>query len=183
MLELLKKRRSIRKFKKDKVPNDLINQIIQAALLSPSSRKINPWEFIVVDDENYLEKLSHSKIHGSHFLKNAPLGIVVVADENKSDVWIEDTSISSIIIQLTAHSLGLGSCWIQIRNRMNSENQTAEDYIKNLLAIPDNYKVESIIAIGYPDENKPPHTEKELQFEKVHLNKFNKPFFSTSDEQ
>lgn len=173
MLELLKKRRTIRKYKQDKVPDEIKNNLIKAALLSPSSRKTNPWEFVLVDDELYLEKLSNSK-RGAKFLKNAPLGIVVLADETKSDVWVEDTSIASIFIQLVAEDMGLGSCWIQIRNRMHDENQTSEDYIRGILDIPENYRVEAIISVGFPDEEKEPHSEENLQFEKVHINNFNK---------
>ncbi|MDN5322531.1 MAG: hypothetical protein PWQ67_985 [Clostridia bacterium] len=172
MLDLLKKRRSTRKFKETKIPGDIIDKLIKAALLSPSSRSIRPWEFIVVTDKIMLEKLAGSKEHSSSFLKHAPLAIIVMADETKSDVWVEDTSIASIIIQLTAETMGLGSCWIQIRNRMHNSTQTAEKYIKELLAIPDNYKIESIIALGYPDENKPPYSEEELKYDVVHMDKY-----------
>lgn len=172
MLDLLKKRRSTRKFKETKIPGDIIDKLIKAALLSPSSRSIRPWEFIVVTDKIMLEKLAGSKEHSSSFLKHAPLAIIVMADETKSDVWVEDTSIASIIIQLTAETMGLGSCWIQIRNRMHNSTLTAEKYIKELLAIPDNYKIESIIALGYPDENKPPYSEEELKYDVVHMDKY-----------
>lgn len=172
MLNLLTKRRSIRKFKDQEIEKEKIDQIVKAALLSPSSRGICPWEFMIVNDKNLLEKLSYAKEHGSLFLKDAPLGIVVLADETKSDVWIEDTAIASIIIQLAAESMGLGSCWIQIRNRVHHSTQTAENDIKNLLTIPEQYKVESIIAIGYPAEEKRMHGEGELQFDKVHMNQY-----------
>ena len=54
-------------------------------------------------------------------LETAPLAVVICADETLNDAWIEDCSIASILLQLTAQSIGLGSCWIQIRNRMYSE--------------------------------------------------------------
>ena len=76
-----------------------------------------------------LGKLAKSKQHGSEFLKNAPLAIVICADSTKSDVWVEDCSIAAIIIQLTALSLGLGSCWAQIRDRQHDYEITAEGYI------------------------------------------------------
>lgn len=128
----------------------------------------------MVTDQDLLTKLAAAKEHGSAFLKGAQLGIVVIADSTKSDVWVEDASIASIILQLTAEELGLGSCWIQIRNRMKNTDTSSEEYIKKLLNIPDNYNVESIIAIGYPDEQRPPHQESELQWEKVHENNFKK---------
>src|SRR6185369_11019672 len=117
---------------------------------APSSRGINPWNFILVDNPEILGKLSYSKQHGSEFLKTAPLAIVVCADSTKSDVWIEDCSIAAIIIQLTAASLGLGSCWAQIRERQHDYEITAEHYIQELLGLPEHLKVECILGIGHP---------------------------------
>ncbi|NLJ89097.1 MAG: NAD(P)H nitroreductase [Epulopiscium sp.] len=169
---LLKKRRSIRKYISKKVEKEKVDIIIKSALLSPSSRGRRPWEFIVVDDSNLLEKLSHCREHGSQFLKEAPLAIIVLADSKKCDVWIEDASIASIIIQLAAQSLDLGSCWIQVRERYKNEELKTEDYIKELLEIPNYYSIESIIAIGYPGENKDAHDESQLLMEKNHYNKY-----------
>lgn len=174
LLSLLSKRRSIRKYKNKKVEQEKINKIIQAALLSPSSHANYPWQFTVVDDNNLLSRLSLSKMHGSAFLSNAPLGIVVTADQNLSDVWIEDTSITSTFIMLTAHWLGLGSCWIQIRNRKQSETKTAEAHIREILKIPENIEVLSIIALGYPDEEKIPRSKNKLLYERVFCNAFGK---------
>lgn len=168
MLELLKKRRSIRKYQKQPIARPEVEQLIKAALLSPSSRNLKPCEFVLVSDPEMLQKLSLSKTNGSKFLQDAALGIVVLADSNKSDVWIEDASIASLILHLTAESLQLGSCWIQIRNRFHNDNQTAEQYIRTLLGIPDSYNVETIIAIGYPAERKSPTNESALNFSKVH---------------
>ncbi|HER24634.1 MAG TPA: NAD(P)H-dependent dehydrogenase/reductase [Candidatus Atribacteria bacterium] len=174
LLSMLSERRSIRKYKNKEVEQEKINKIIQAALLSPSSHANYPWQFIVVNDINLLSRLSLSKMHGSAFLSNAPLGIVVTADQNLSDVWIEDASISSTFIMITAHALGLGSCWIQIRKRMHSETKTAEEYIREILKIPENVNVLSIIALGYPDEEKIPKRENELLYERVFYNTYAK---------
>ncbi len=172
MLELLKRRRSIRKYQTQQISQPEIEQLIKAALMSPSSRNMKPWEFIIVSDPDMLQKLSLSKTHGSKFLQGAALGIVVLADSNKSDVWIEDAANASLILHLTAESMQLGSCWIQIRNRNHDDNQTAEQYIRTLLGIPASYNVETIIAIGYPAERKSPTNESALDFSKVHNGKF-----------
>lgn len=172
MLNLLMNRRSIRKYKDRQVEREKVEAIVKAALLSPSSRGICPWEFIVVTDKTYLAELSRCREGSAAFLKDAPLGIVVLADENKSDVWVEDASIASILIQLQAEALNLGSCWIQVRGRMHDKNKTAEEYIREQLSIPDNMCVESIIAIGYPDENKSPHREDELKYDKVYIQRY-----------
>ena len=137
MIELLRKRRSIRKFTAEKIAPEAIETLIEAALRAPSSRGFNPWEIILVDDPELLLKLSEAKHHGAEFLKGAPLGIVVCADSSRSDVWVEDCSIAAIIIQLTAVSLGLGSCWAQIRNRQHDAEKSAETYIRELLGLPE----------------------------------------------
>jgi len=171
-MDLIANRRSIRRFTTDKVETEKIELLKEAALRAPSSRGVNPWEFIFITDRNLLKKLSGAKPHGSTFLKDAPLGIVVCADPEKSDVWVEDASIAAIFIQLAATYLELGNCWIQIRERLHDENQTAEAYIADQLNIPSHLKVESMIAIGYPAESKSPHQKEELQNEKIHLNQY-----------
>lgn len=177
MLELLKKRRSIRKYQAKPLSRQEIEKLIKAALMSPSSRGLKPWEFVIVTNPDMLQQLSLSKTHGSSFLKSAALGIVVLADPNKCDVWIEDASIASVILHLTAESMNLGSCWIQIRKRLHDDNQTAEEYVRRLLNIPDYYCVESIIAIGYPAESKPPVNDADLSLAKVHDDTFGKAYF------
>lgn len=171
---LIQKRRSIRKFLDKQVEAEKIDMLIEASLRPPSSRGFNPWEFIFVTDKSLLEKLSRAKEHGSSFLKNAPLGVVILADPDKCDVWIEDCSIASIFIHLAAESLGLGSCWIQIRERMHDKTKTAEEYILEVLNIPKNFKVLSMIGVGYPDEKKPPHKKEKLQYEKVYRDLYGK---------
>ncbi len=167
MLEILKNRRSTRKYKDKKIEDEKIEQLIHAALLSPTSRNFYSWEFIVVDDKETIGELSKAKASGSAFLKDAPLAFVVLGDPQISDVWVEDASIASIIIQLTAQSLGLGSCWIQIRKRDHDDKITSEDYVKDLLGIPEGKKVESIISIGYPNEDRLAHKIEDLRFDKV----------------
>lgn len=167
---MLRERRSIRKYTDKPIEPEKMDKLKEAVLRSPSSRNINPWEFIFVDDCNLLRKLSVCKPHGAGFLEHAPLGIVICADGQKSDTWIEDCSIASILVQMTAQSLGLGNCWIQIRNRSYDENTTSENYIKGLLNLPDSMKIESIVAIGYPDERREPLSKEELKYEKIHSN-------------
>ena len=173
-MNLIANRRSIRRFTADKIETEKIELLKEAALRPPSSRGVNPWEFIFITDRNLLEKLSGAKPHGSSFLREAQLGIVVCADPEKSDVWVEDASIAAIFIQLAATYLELGSCWIQIRDRMHDETQTAEVFIADVLNIPSNLKVEAMVAIGYPAESKTPHSKEELLHEKVHLNQYGK---------
>ena len=176
LLDLFRQRRSIRKFTGEAIEADKLEVLKEAALRPPSSMGHNPWEFVFVTDGQLLAKLSKAKPHGSSFLAEARLGIVVCADPEKSAVWIEDASIAAIYIQLAAESLGLGNCWVQIRERMHDDTQSSETYIAELLNIPSNLKVESVVGIGYPAEEKSPHTREELQDEKVFINQYGSPF-------
>jgi nitroreductase len=172
MIELLRKRRTQRGYTGEKIPDVHLGLLQEAVLRSPSSRSIRPWEFIFVDDPALLLKLSQCKPSGSKFLKNAALGIVVCGDESKSDAWVEDCSIASILAQLTAESLGLGSCWIQIRMRAHESGDSAESYIQKLLGIPGHVRVESIISIGHPADDLPGHLADSLDFSKIRRNRY-----------
>ena len=175
LFDILRKRRSIRRFQETPLPSELVEKLLEAALLSPSSFNKRPWHFIVVDDREKLKALSKAKL-GASGLATAPIAIVVTADESRSDVWVEDASIAAEHIQLAAFDLGLSSFWVQIRNRMHDERRTAEEYVRELLGIPSNYRVLCIIGVGYPAEKKPPHGEEVFEWEKVSHNVFGKPW-------
>lgn len=171
-LSLAQARRSTRKFTSQEVSESIKKQLIQAALLAPASKRSNPWEFICVDNSELLQKLAKAKPHGGAFLAECPLAIVVIADSQKSDVWVEDTSIASIYIQLAAEDLGLGSCWVQIRKREHESGILAAEYVKEILGIPQQYDVESIIAIGYKAAERKPADLESLLYERIHKNEF-----------
>lgn len=172
MIEWLRNRRSIRKYLDRPIEPEKIELLKEAVLRSPSSRSIDPWEFIFVQERGLLEKLATCKPHGAGFLGDAALGIVVCGDSTQSDVWVEDCSIASILVQMVAQSIGLGSCWIQVRNRNYDEQTRSEQYVQNLLGIPEPIKVESIIAVGYPAEQREPLPQEQLTTSKVHMNRF-----------
>jgi len=172
LLDLLKTRRSIRKYKNKEIEKNLLEQILKAGLLAPSSRSRRPWEFITVTDKQKLKALSGCREGSSYFLANAAAAVVIVADPAKCDVWVEDCSIAAIIMQLTAHSMGLGSCWMQVRERFTVNQEKVEDFVKRTLDIPENYHVECILTFGYPDEEKRAYGDKDLPYDKLHWEKF-----------
>ncbi|PLY00622.1 MAG: NAD(P)H-dependent dehydrogenase/reductase [Desulfuromonas sp.] len=171
-IHLLRNRRSIRLFSDHSIPSEQIALLEEALLRAPTSRGRNPWQFIKVSDKDLLQKLAQAKMKGSGFLAGAALAYAICADETVSDVWIEDCSIAAITLQYSAHSLGLGSCWAQIRLREHKENESAETFVRNLLGIPEQVRVASIIGLGYPNEKKDGHPAESLPSGKIHQNRF-----------
>lgn len=171
MLEVIRSRRSTRKFRDEKLEPEKLQRVLKAGLLAPSSCNKRPVEFIVVQDRETLGKLKECKSFGTAGLDTAPCAIVVIADSETSDVWVEDASIATILLQLEAESLGLGSVWIQIRNR-RSNTGNSEDDIRAVLNIPEKYGVLDIVAVGYKDERKDAYGEDDIDFSPVHNERF-----------
>jgi nitroreductase len=169
MIDILKNRRSVRKFTDEKISDAQLEILKESLLLSPTSRNREPLEFIVVQDKNVLQKLSKSKPHGAGFLAECDTAFVICGDTDKADTCVEDASIASIIVQLTAESLELGSCWAQIRLRAHDEDTSAEEYIKQLMNLPEHFMALSVIGIGHPAEKPSPKTSADLKHEKIHI--------------
>jgi nitroreductase len=172
MLELLHRRRSIRRFQPRPVEAEKVDQLIEAMLRAPSSRGRSPWEFVVVTDADQLQALGRAKQHGAEFLAAAPLAIVIAADPERCDVWIEDCAVAAIILQLTAAALDLGSCWAQIRLRPHGDGRSAEAYVREVVGLPSRLAVVCIIGIGYPAETKHGHPRSSLPFHQVHSQRY-----------
>ena len=167
-LDMLKKRRSIRQYTEEKITEEQLQMVINAGLLSPSSRSIRPWELIVVQNKDTLQKMSECRVGSAKMLANASVAIVVIADAEKSDVWTEDCSIVMSNMHLMADSLGLGSCWVQGRLRKAEDGRDTEAYVRDILGYPENDKLQAILTIGVPDEEKAPYELSDLPMDKVH---------------
>ena len=172
LLNLLATRRSIRKYTEEPISEEALNNILRAGLLSPSGCNYRPWEFIVVRDKEMLTKLSYARTGSANMLKQADCAIVVLGDTNKSTVWCEDCSIAMAQMHLMAHSLGLGSCWIQIRLRTAQTEESSDGYLRQLLSYPENLSALAILSLGVPAENRPAHDIPQLPDEKVHFEKY-----------
>ena len=172
LIDLLRARRSIRRFTGQPVEQEKIDLLLEAALRSPSSKGNTPWQFMVVQDRQRLNQLAVAKAHGATFLKNAPLAIVICADPSQSDVWVEDASIATTLIHLEATDLGLGSCWVQIRLRQREDQSSSQEYLADLLGLPEGLMVLAIVGIGYPAEGKTGHALDSLRFDQVSYERF-----------
>lgn len=172
VVAMLMKRRSIRTYTGEPIPQKKLDQVIQSGLLSETSRNRKPWEFIVVQNPEVLEKLSQCRAMGSGMLKNAAAAIVVVGDEEKADTWIEDCSIAMANMHLTADAIGLGSCWIQGRMRFAGDERSTESYVQEVLEIPGNFRLEAILSLGMIEKHPEGHELPDVKCEKVHYEKF-----------
>lgn len=103
--ELLINRRSIRKYTDQPIDPEQVKQILEAALMGPTSKNLRPWQFVVVEDKETMRQLSELKPNYATSIATAPLAVVVTADTTLSDVWVEDASIAAILMQLQALSL------------------------------------------------------------------------------
>ena len=173
--ELIRIRRSMRKFTEEELNQDEVVALLRAALISPSSKGVRPWEFVVVDNKELLQQLAHCKEHGAELIEGAPLAVVVLADPTQSDVWVEDVSVATTMMLLQAEYLGLGACWLQIRNRTMADGKPAEEMVRAILHIPAHLRVLSIVAVGHKGMERKPFNEDRLQWEKVHINTFDAP--------
>lgn len=167
--ELLVNRRSIRRYTSEPLKPEEVQLILEAGLLAPTSKSSRPWQFIVVEDREMLSRLSECKDAGAAPIAKASLAIVVAADPALSDPWIEDASIAAAYMQLQAADLGLGSCWIQVRDRYRSDGVSANEHIQELLGIPETIPVVCVMTFGHKDEERRPVDTSKLLWEKVHI--------------
>lgn len=160
--EALTRRRSVRSFSAKPVPSALIEKLIEAARFAPTARNIQPWEFIAVTGKGMLQELSALAPNG-RFIADAACCIAVFCQETK--YYLEDGCAATVNILTAAHALGLGACWVA---------GDKKDYcpkVAQMLAVPQGYKLVSLIAIGYPAENSGDPPKRPLS-ELLHWEKF-----------
>jgi len=155
VFEAIKGRRSIRKYTEDPVSEDLIVKILEAGRWAPSAGNSQPWNFIILRNEDVRRRVADAATHGK-FLADAPVGIAVVIDPRASTHPAQDGAIATQNMLLAAQALGLGACWI------GSYNSVYEEKVKEILSIPKDKRVLSIISVGFPAES-PTKTRKELR--------------------
>lgn len=172
LLDLMKTRHSIRKYTAEKVSTQDLEKILQAGMLSASGKNTRPWEFIVVREKEVLKEMASARSFGAQMLTGADTAIVVIADTNKTDTWIEDCAVAMANMHLAAHSLGVGSSWIQGRLRETKNGQSTEEFLRALLGFPDNYKLVAMLSLGMPNEEKPASKVEDLPVEKIHWGKY-----------
>lgn len=162
-MDLCMHRRSIRKYTAQPVEQEKIDYLLRCALMSPSAKRLNPWEFFVVTDTAVLRQLSGVKTYGSQMFDTAMAAIVVALDASLTDTWQCDGAIAAQHILLAAEEQGLGACWCHICGREESERMVHE-----LCAVPENLNVLCVISLGYKDEERKLYELDKLKYEKIH---------------
>lgn len=119
-----------------------------------------------------LENLSECREGAARMLAGADCCVLVLGDREKSDTIIEDCSIVMANMHLMASSLGLGSCWIQGRNRTAPDGRSTEEYVRELLCFPEQYQLEAILSLGDPAQAAQPYDLESLPYEKIHYEHF-----------
>jgi len=160
-MELLLRRRSIRRFLDREVPLEVLIKIVNVARHAPSGKNRQPWEFIIITDEDILKRLGNARRPSSEPLLNAKAAIAIVTDPN-TPTHIEDGACVAIYVWLAAVSMGLGAVWI---------NPGGVKEMYEILGLPEGRHLHSIIAIGWPAEKPKPKRLKRLS-ELVHINTY-----------
>jgi len=170
MIEAIRERRSIRAYLKKDIEDDKLREILTAAMFAPTSWGTCAWEFVLVRDPQIKSSLSEASSHAT-FVKDAPLIIVVCYDTQTGRRFREDSSIAASHIMLEAVNQGLSSCFVQVADAGDPPG-TAEPHVKKVLGVPDNFRVQCMLPIGYAKRPLKPHGENEYKPSKAHIDRF-----------
>lgn len=164
-LEAIHTRRSIRKYEKKPVPEELLGRILGAAMMAPSARNAQPWQFVVIDDPKLLAEIP-TICPNAPMIARAPLAILVCGDldlEKSAGYWVIDCAAAVENLLLAAHALGLGGCWAGVYPR-----QPRVEGLRRLLDVPERVIPHSLVVLGYPAES--PRSEERYRAERVRRN-------------
>ena len=141
--------------------------MLKCALMSPSGKRQNPWEFVVVTDEATIRAMAPCKEYGSGMFETATAAIVVAVDSAKADTWQADGAIAAEHLLLAAEEQGLGACWCHVYGR-----EEAEALIRKLTGVPESLHVLCVISVGYKDEERKNYDLEKLLYNKIHYERF-----------
>lgn len=158
-------RRSVRKYKQTEISKSDLDIILKAAMYAPSAMNLQAWHFIVIDDKEVLEDTIGS-IHYAEMLNQTPAAILVCGDSSveKNESWmLQNCSAAIQNVLLSAHGLGIGSCWIAIHGMADVVEKVSRQFKLPAHVIP-----VSLVSLGYPDEA--PIAEERFKKHKIHIN-------------
>lgn len=172
IINALHHRRSVRQYNGQPIDESLLREILNVGLLAPTGDNFRSTQFILIRDPDTLRELAHVRKAGTRMLEKAGAAILVMADTDKTDLWIEDSSISMAYMHLAADSLGLGSCWIQMRARDTAEGRPLENWLRKKFDIPEKFQPLAILALGQIDTHPQEHVPTDQDWKRVHQERF-----------
>jgi nitroreductase len=161
VLDSLFKRRSIRKFQDKELPDDIVHDLLKAAMAAPTAANWQPWEFIVVRDVHVKQRLAEASPFAG-FLQEAPV-VICVAGKRDNHWSVIDCALAAGQLLVAATNMGLGTTYCGLDDEREALGRKA-------LGIPEDYILFAFIPVGYPAETKPPHTK--YNPDRIHLNRF-----------
>ena len=162
--QIFRQRRSVRLFKSDPVSDTNIEKVVLAASLAPTARNVQPWEFVVIKEQDRREKIAGLASPNGSFIKSAPICIAVFCQDTK--YYLEDGCGATVQALLCAAALGLGTCWVA------GDKKDYAEKVRDFLGMPAAYKLVSSIAMGYAAEL--PTTPKRPLKDLIHWEVFKK---------
>lgn len=173
LMELLRNRRSVRKYTDKVISDEDLEQILAAGMLTPSGKGLKPWQAVVIRDPETLSALVGCRKGGARMLQTATCAVAVFSDKDKTDTYIEDSSLFMGYMHLMASTLGIGSVWLQIRLRpSDQEGVSSEEFVRSLLSVPENMMPEAILVMGYPESAPEPNPAPEFPSDIIHFEKW-----------
>ena len=170
--ELIINRRSIRKYTDEPISAEDVKLILEAALLAPTSKSSRAWQLVAVEDKATLEALAACKPMGAVSVPGCTLAVAVAVDSTKTEAWVEDASVAASYMQLQAAALGLGSCWVQVYGRFAADGTPSDQFVQEILGIPETCSVLCIVTFGHPAEQRKPQDTEKLKWENVHIGRW-----------
>lgn len=162
----IKERHSVRKFKSNNIPDELIQEIIDTARWAPSGLNNQPWKFIIIRDIQIKEDIA-AQTEYSKIIRNAPICIAIFYDKDEGYNYVKDIQAIGAAIQnilLAIYNLNLGGVWLgEILNKRTE--------VERILKVPEHFELMAIVALGYPDEKNPKRVRKPIS-ELAYLDKY-----------
>ncbi len=170
LIPAIVERRSLRSYTGESLEKWQIDNLIKAFMFAPSAMNYRPCHIIAVQNRKTLQKLSEVT-PWSKMVAKSGVTFVILGDPERSRWWIEDCSAANENLLLEAADMGLGACWVQVRD---ISDEDAEKKIRDILEIPENLRILNMIAVGVPKRFKEKHREAEIDKSHMHWEKFQK---------
>ncbi|MFH1834147.1 MAG: nitroreductase family protein [bacterium] len=166
-MEAIFNRRSIRKYTEQPVSDEMVTDLLRAAMTAPSAQNQQPWGFVVARDKRLLEGLAAAHPY-SGMIREAPVAIIVCGDlsrERSPDFWVQDCAAATENLLIAACSLGLGAVWTGTYPR-----KERMDNVRSLVALPPHIVPFAVVPVGHPAEHPVPADRYDAR--RVHIDRW-----------